>query len=56
MTWESLGYAVMCVVVPVLWGLGAVWGSNRIERIVLGRRKGARRRRTDALPPIEYHI
>jgi hypothetical protein len=56
MSWESLGYATICVVVPVLWGLVVVWGSNRVERVVLRRRKGSKRRRTEELPPIEYHI
>jgi hypothetical protein len=55
MSWQSLGYAVICVVVPVLWGLGVVWASNRIERVVR-RRNGAAAEQTDALPPIEYHI
>jgi hypothetical protein len=56
MNWQSVGYALICVVVPVLWGLGVVWGSNRVERLVLRRRKGSAKRRTEPLPPIEYHI
>jgi hypothetical protein len=56
MSWQLLGYAVICVALPVLWGLGVVWASNRIERVVLRRRKGAAAQRAEALPPIEYHI
>ncbi len=57
MNWASIGYAALCVIVPVAWGL-LVWrASDQIERWVLqqGRRKG----QDDAqatLPPIEYHI
>jgi len=56
MSFSLLEYAVICIVVPVLWGLAVVWASNRIERIVLRRRKGSKGRRKQALPPIEYHI
>jgi hypothetical protein len=56
MSFSLLAYAVICIVVPVLWGLAVVWASNRIERIVLRRRKGSKGRRKKALPPIEYHI
>jgi hypothetical protein len=57
MTWGEIGYALICVVVPVAWGLAVLWASNVIEAMVLrrGRRKG--QDDTEAtLPPIDYHI
>jgi len=56
MSFNLLGYAVICIVVPVVWGVAVVWASSRIERIVLKRRKGQKKRRQKGLPPIEYHI
>jgi hypothetical protein len=56
MSFDLLGYAVICIVVPVVWGVAVVWASNRIERIVLRRRKSSKGRRQKGLPPIEYHI
>jgi hypothetical protein len=54
-TWESIGYAIACVVVPVLWGVAVVRLSNAIERRVSARRM--RREGGGAEPPpIEYHI
>jgi len=44
-------YALLCVVVPMAWGLVVVWLSNRIERAVLRRVKSDKQ-----LPPTEYHI
>jgi hypothetical protein len=57
MFWERIGYAALCVIVPVAWGLLVWWTSNHIEKVVLahGRRKG----QDDAeatMPPIDYHI
>jgi hypothetical protein len=48
-------YVILCVVVPLAWGLVVVFVSNRIERAV------KRRRAKDGddereLPPTEYHI
>ncbi len=57
MTWDQIGYALACVVVPVAWGLVVLLASNAIEGMVLrhGRRKD--QGNNDAtLPPIEYHI
>lgn len=57
MSWQSIGYATACVLVPVLWGVAVVWVSNRIERRILGKRektRGSGKRPT--VPPIEYHI
>jgi hypothetical protein len=56
MSWKSLGYAIACVVVPVLWGIAVVWASNRVERFVLRHRKGSKRHKDQDMPRIEYHI
>ena len=56
-SWWNVGYALTCVLVPVVWGLVVVWISNRIERRMLGRTwaaKGHGKRRS--VRPIEYHI
>jgi hypothetical protein len=53
--WASIGYAFACVIVPVAWGIGVVWLSNRFGgRLFAGppRKRSARRE----VPPIEYHI
>jgi hypothetical protein len=53
--WAFIGYALACVLVPVLWGIGVVWVSNRFEGRLF---PGASRKRPDRreVPPIEYHI
>jgi len=57
MTWESVGYATLCVVVPVVWGVIVVWMSNWIERHLGGSHRGSDRQRKRRPPrPIEYHI
>jgi hypothetical protein len=53
MTWRSVAYALACVFVPVVWGVGVVWISNRIELRLLGGGDEEKRRKA---PPIEYHI
>lgn len=53
MNWGQVGYAALCVILPVAWGLVVVWLSNRIDRRLVGRRRGRRRAEP---PPIEYHI
>jgi hypothetical protein len=55
MSWQSIGYATACVVIPVLWGAAVVWVSNRVDRrwVGSGGRRGRRRREP---PPTEYHI
>jgi hypothetical protein len=53
----SVGYAIACVIVPLLWGIVIVWISDRIEAAV--RRRGAARGKTpeeSAMPPLDYHI
>jgi hypothetical protein len=48
-------YALLCVVVPIAWGLVVVFLSNAIERAARRRRKrdGGK---DEPFPPIEYHI
>jgi predicted PurR-regulated permease PerM len=45
----SILYALACILVPVAWGLLAVWLTSLIERRL--RARGA-----PEVPPIEYHI
>ena len=54
---QHIGYAIACVVVPMLWGRLIVWASNRIERQVKAR--GIERGQTEeeaTVPPLDYHI
>ena len=44
-------YALLCVAVPIGWGLVVVGLSNWIERVVRRRTKPAK-----PLPPTEYYI
>jgi hypothetical protein len=53
MNWENLGYALACVIAPIAWGLVVVWFSNRVDRRLLGRRVGKKKRHPRR---IEYHI
>jgi len=32
MLWNPLGYAVACVIVPVVWGLGVSYILNRFQK------------------------
>jgi len=55
--WEHVGYALLCVAVPVIWGLIVFWLANHIEKRVLER--GHRRGQDDrsaTMPPLDYHI
>jgi hypothetical protein len=53
----AIGYAVLCVVVPALWGLIVYWASNAVEKRV---RRSARRKpgaeHEDDVPSVEYYI
>lgn len=53
MNWHAIGYALLCVVVPLAWGLLVVWISNRVEEKVRGRKDAGSARE---VPPIDYHI
>jgi hypothetical protein len=46
----GIGYALLCIVTPMAWGLVVVWVSNFVERKVRRSAKG------DEVPPIDYHI
>ncbi len=56
MQWKLIGYAVACVVTPVVWGLLVVWAANRVERLVQKRRIGSPDAEVTPSPPIDYHI
>lgn len=53
----AIGYAVLCVLVPALWGLVVYWASNAVEKRV---RRSARRKPgsegADDVPSVEYYI
>jgi hypothetical protein len=48
-----IGYALLCVAVPLAWGLLVVLISNAIERKM---RDGKKTDAFEDVPPIEYHI
>ncbi len=57
MSWELLGYAAVCVVVPAAWGLIVYWASSRIEKRVLRRHDGTEHADgEDGALPLDYHI
>ena len=51
--WSKVGYALLCIIVPLAWGLLVVGISNGIERILRGSKKTDS---TEDVPPIDYHI
>ena len=55
-SWENIGYALLCLLLPVGWGLAVVWASNWIERRLLGTRRSRHGSRRRPVRPIEYHI
>ena len=60
MPWKPLVYALLCVVVPVAWGLVVYWASGQIERRVLRKPSpssgGAASQDGSVALPLEYHI
>ncbi len=53
----NIGYAITCVVVPVLWGILIVWISDRVEDAVKRRDlKSGKTPEESAMPPLDYHI
>lgn len=60
MPWKPLAFAMLCVVVPVAWGLAVYWASGLIERRVLHTRRptsgGAVSPDDAETLPLEYHI
>lgn len=55
--WRSFGYAILCVLIPSLWGLCVVWMSRQVEKRVFQQEK--RKGKNDAqaaMPPLDYHI
>ena len=55
MNWQTILYALACVIAPVAWGLIVVWVSNRIERATRLRLPEKAAEKSEA-PPIDYHI
>ncbi len=60
MPWKPFAYALLCVVVPVAWGLAIYWASSLIERRVLQKPTSpsgrAASHEDDETLPLEYHI
>lgn len=55
--WSGIGYALLCIVIPMAWGLVIYRASNAIERRVLGRhRHGSENRPDEETLPLDYHI
>lgn len=55
MPWKPIAYALLCVTVPMVWGLAVYWVSTRIERRVLRKPSQASGEGDESLP-LEYHI
>ncbi len=55
MLWKPFAYALLCVVVPLVWGLMVYWMSGLIERRVLRKPSSASDEADESLP-LEYHI
>ena len=53
MSFRAIGYGVLCVAVPLAWGLLVVLISNAIERKL---RSGIKADTLDDVSQIEYHI
>ena len=49
----GIGYALLCVAVPMAWGLLVVLATNLIEKRVRGQKD---QRHIEEVPPIDYHI
>ena len=62
MAWDKIGYAALCVVVPVAWGLLIYGASSLIEKRVLSRRPTGLKDEThpdgadETTLPLDYHI
>jgi len=59
MNWNVLLYALMCVIVPLTWGLIVYSISTAIEHRVLSKKpvyKRAPERTDNEVLPLEYHI
>jgi hypothetical protein len=59
MLWDKIGYAALCIVVPVAWGLLIYRMSNFIENRLFHTAKSHinNRRKTDKPTlPLDYHI
>ncbi len=60
MPWKPMAYALLCVVVPVAWGLAVYWASGLIERRVLRNPRPASGEAVSQdgpnVLPLDYHI
>jgi hypothetical protein len=56
MNLRNVGYALLCIVVPLAWGLLVVWASARIEERLNKRKPPQDGSEKAPMPPIEYHI
>ena len=54
MNFIGVGYSLLCIFVPLLWGLLVVWVSNRIENRL--RRQNQISPHDAGKPPIDYHL
>ena len=55
MTWERIGYAALCVIVPVAWGLMIYAVSTWIEKRLRPGEEESGETPTETLP-LDYHI
>lgn len=56
MSWELFGYAILCIIVPALWGLVVYRVSSSIEKRVLPQRPPSAQNGDEPTLPLDYHI
>lgn len=57
MIWTRVGYALLCVIVPAVWGLIVVWASTHVEAFIKRHQKANPGGEPPAeMPPLDYHI
>ena len=53
---NKIGYGLLCLIVPLAWGLLVVWASGRVEAFLSRRHPRKNKTVEKAMPPIDYHI
>ena len=53
---HTIGYALLCIVVPLAWGLVIVWASTKIERLRRPPESPPENPGATPMPPVDYHI
>ena len=56
LNFHTIGYALLCIVVPLTWGLVVVWASAKIETLRGQPESSPDNPGATPMPPIDYHI